>query len=179
MNSNEQPFVARLSAFSIPPHRMMFLSSVTERLGNRRRSTSVFSFGPRFRQFSNHKNPPLKSQPHGRTHHSPTEAQSRPSRFEQSARFTVMTYWLSQFKPSARGGLPVTRAPHPHALVRTLGPSSIMAPLVLKACDLIWRPDGQESAPVSDEPTSDDEDSQDESVYQTARKRRCTREEVR
>jgi hypothetical protein len=53
-----------------------------------------------------------------------------------------------------------------------------MATLVSKARDLFWRSDGQESAPVLDVPTSDDEDSEDESARQTARKRRRTMVEV-
>ena len=53
-----------------------------------------------------------------------------------------------------------------------------MATLVAKARDPFWRSEPQESAPVLDVPTSDDEDYEDESAHLPARKRRRTQVKI-
>ena len=91
---------------------------------------------------------------------------------------------LSQFKLRARGSParahPTRARPRAHlGLSIAVAASPLtMTTLALKARDLFWRSKPQKSAPVLDVPTSDDEDSEDESAHPPTRKRRRTRVEV-
>ena len=91
---------------------------------------------------------------------------------------------LSQFKLRAHGSParahPARARPRAHlgSSITVAASPLTMTTLALKARDLFWRSKPQKSAPVLDVPTSDGEDSEDESAHPPTRKRRRTRVEV-